>query len=240
MKSVKQAFWWVSLFAISMGFLETAVVVYLRELYYPEGFAFPLQPINPKIAVVEFLREAATVIMLLVIGILAGKTKTSRFAWFIYAFAIWDLFYYVFLKLLLGWPESLLTWDILFLIPVPWVGPVITPCLVSLTMAALAMLLVRFEEKGISHQFKLHEKVGLWFGGSLVLLSFLWDYCIFTLNRRETAWLPGSKQALFSEMTNYIPQSFNWWLFGIGEMLVVLMLFTYYKTGRQRERSVSL
>ena len=29
------------IFAVSMGFLEAIVVVYIRELYYPDGFRFP-------------------------------------------------------------------------------------------------------------------------------------------------------------------------------------------------------
>src|SRR6201998_1661345 len=109
---------WLTAFSIAMGFLETAVVIYLRKLYYPHGFQFPLVPIDNDIAMVEFLREAATIIMLLGIGIIAGKNTSQKFGIFIYCFAVWDIFYYVFLKLLLGWPESLFTWDILFIIPV--------------------------------------------------------------------------------------------------------------------------
>jgi hypothetical protein len=60
---------WISLFAIAMGFLETAVVIYLRLIYYPGGFEFPLKPIEPAIAKVEFMREMATVIMLVATGI---------------------------------------------------------------------------------------------------------------------------------------------------------------------------
>ena len=84
-----------------MGFLESAVVVYLREILYPEGFAFPLSPIPVSLAVTELLREVATLIMLVTIGIIAAKRFSTGFAWFIYSFAIWDIFYYVFLKLLL-------------------------------------------------------------------------------------------------------------------------------------------
>ena len=32
----------LTLFSIAMGLLEAVVVMYLRELYYPAGFAFPL------------------------------------------------------------------------------------------------------------------------------------------------------------------------------------------------------
>src|SRR5271167_2605871 len=97
---------WLTLFSIAMGFMETAVVIYLRKVYYPRGFQFPLVPIEPSIALTEFLREAATIIMLLGIGILTGKTRAQKFAFFIYCFAVWDIFYYVFLKIFLNWPES--------------------------------------------------------------------------------------------------------------------------------------
>jgi hypothetical protein len=108
---------WLTLFGISMGFLETSVVVYLREILYPNGFDFPLSMFPKHLALTEILREAATVIMLVAVGIFTGRTRTEKFGFFIFTFAVWDIFYYVFLKALLNWPESLLTWDILFLIP---------------------------------------------------------------------------------------------------------------------------
>src|SRR5258706_13054156 len=111
-------FCWLALFSIAMGFLEAAVVVYLRKIYYPEGFRFPLAMMDPQLATIELLREASTVIMLAGVGILAGRSPQQRLALFFAAFSIWDLLYYVFLKLLLRWPESFFTWDILFLIPV--------------------------------------------------------------------------------------------------------------------------
>ena len=97
---------WLTLFSIAMGFMETAVVIYLRKIYYPSGFQFPLIPVDTNVALVEFLREAATLIMLLAIGILTGKTASQKFAYFIFCFAIWDIAYYVFLKILLNWPAT--------------------------------------------------------------------------------------------------------------------------------------
>ena len=118
---------WITVFAIAMGFLETAVVVYLRVLLYPGGFSFPLAIMPHSLAIIEIYREAATLVMLIGIGYLSGKNGTTRFAFFLYAFAVWDLFYYVFLKIFIHWPESWMTWDILFLIPTNWVGPVVAP-----------------------------------------------------------------------------------------------------------------
>ena len=109
----------VTILSIAMGFLECAVVIYMREILYPGGFEFPLAAIEGDLALTEILREAATMVMLLAIGLMAGRNRSERFAWFLYSFAVWDIFYYVFLKILIGWPSSLLTWDILFLIPMP-------------------------------------------------------------------------------------------------------------------------
>src|ERR1017187_146362 len=103
MKALHKKISGLTLFSIVMGFMEAAVVVYLRKIYYPTGFRFPLIPVSQDIALVEFLRESATIIMLLVIRFLAVKTTSKKFAFFIYCFAVWDLFYYLFLKLLLDW-----------------------------------------------------------------------------------------------------------------------------------------
>ena len=99
-RRIRTVIQWITLFGIAMGLLEGAVVVYLRELYYPEGFGFPLKLMSNQVALTELFREAATLIMLMSIGALAGRTRIERFAFFIYSFAVWDIFYYVFLKLL--------------------------------------------------------------------------------------------------------------------------------------------
>src|SRR3972149_9492425 len=134
---------WVMIFAVAIALVESAVVVYLRELHYPEGFRFPLKLIIDKTVIVELYREIATVIMLLSIGALVGKIFWERFAYFLIAFGVWDIFYYVWLKVAIGWPVSILDWDILFLIPVPWIGPVIAPVLVSLLMIVAGVRILR-------------------------------------------------------------------------------------------------
>ena len=131
----------VTIFASAMGYLEAAVVVYLRAIYYPGGFSFPLAEFSPHIIRVELAREAATVVMLAAVSSLAGRSVRERFAWFILAFGVWDIVYYAGLKVVLGWPASLFDPDILFLIPVVWVGPVIAPVLVSAEMIVIGALL---------------------------------------------------------------------------------------------------
>jgi uncharacterized membrane protein len=220
---------WLTAFSIAMGFLETAVVVYLRKIYYPHGFQFPLVPIDPDLAVVEFWREAATIIMLLGIGIIAGKNTTQKFAIFLYCFAVWDLFYYVFLKLLLGWPDSLFTWDILFLIPVPWVGPVLAPCIVSLTMVMLTAVVIYVQEKGYDIHLRAREWFFLITGSLVVIISFILDYIKYVSRGGAAShiWTLSGKQQMFQEIQHYVPTSYNWWLFAIGEVIILTGILAF-------------
>ena len=97
--------------------------------YQPNAF-----PPQAGIAPAEVVREAATLVMLLAVGGLAGRSWRSRLGYALVAFGVWDIFYYVFLKIITGWPHSLLDWDILFLIPLPWWGPVMAPVSIALVM----------------------------------------------------------------------------------------------------------
>ena len=135
----------VVVFGLAMGYLEAVVVVYLREIYYPGGFSFPLVPISARDLWVETGREAATLVMLLMAGMLSGKSARARFAFFLLVFAVWDIAYYLFLKLILGWPAGPAVEDILFLIPVPWVGPVWAPVVLSVSMIVLSVVILRGE-----------------------------------------------------------------------------------------------
>jgi len=136
----------VVVFGLAMGYLEAVVVVYLREIYYPGGFSFPLVPISARDLWVEIGREAATLVMLLMTGMLSGKSARSRFAFFLLVFAVWDIAYYLFLKLILVWPAGPGVEDILFLIPVPWVGPVWAPVVLSASMIVLSIVILRGED----------------------------------------------------------------------------------------------
>jgi hypothetical protein len=204
-----------------MGYMEAVVVVFLRELYYPTGFRFPLASMDASLAKVEFWREAATLVMLAGVGYLSGRTRNQRLAAFLYAFAIWDLGYYLFLKLVLNWPESLLTWDILFLIPVPWIGPVLAPCLLSLTMVLLAYVLVKAPAKPYQLSIRSSDWRRLIAGSSVILVSFIWDYHSFVLSQHGQLWQVSSRNALFVGSAAFIPTHYNWWIFGAGELLLL-------------------
>ncbi len=132
-----------ALFALGFGFVEAAVVVYLRGalgLLGATGAAVPepaqmnamlARPEMLRLFRIEVAREAATMLMLASVTVLAAGRARERWAIFLWCFAIWDLMYYAGLWLVIRWPESLLSQDVLFLIPVPWVSAVWFPVLVS-------------------------------------------------------------------------------------------------------------
>ncbi len=220
----------ITLFAIAMGLLEAAVVIYLREILYPEGFAFPLRPIPPDILLTEILREAATIIMLVSIGYLLGKTLAEKFAWFIYCFAVWDIFYYVFLKALIGWPESLMTWDILFLIPVQWTGPVLAPLIISLSMIALACVIIWYSKDRLI-RISLRKWAGLITGAIILFLSFIWDYSSFMLRhfRLSEILFSQDKDSIVSMSLTFIPEHFPWFIFLSGQILIIMVTILIWR-----------
>ena len=223
MKPLVKTVVWLTVFSIAMGYLESAVVIYMRELLYKGGFAFPVQPVSKLILVTELGRELATIIMLIGVGVMAGKTFAQRFVFFLYSFAIWDIFYYVFLKVLLNWPASIFDWDILFLLPVPWVGPVLAPFLISLTMVLLMWLVLYLETK--TEKVCFDKWVWLSFtGGSLVLIwSFCTDYVSILQHKSNE---PGVD--MLSMMKSYIPEIYHWEIFWMGELLIVTGMLQLY------------
>ncbi|MCB0806862.1 MAG: hypothetical protein KDC05_13780 [Bacteroidales bacterium] len=225
----------ITAFSIAMGFMESAVVVYLREIFYPDGFRFPLQPITPHIAVTEILREAATLIMLVTAGMLTGRNAHERFGYFIFAFGIWDITYYLFLYFLLGWPESLLTWDILFLIPVTWVGPVIGPVINSLTMIALALMISHFTNTNSKTRIIGREWLLLILGSLVMIISYTEDYVSFLLQKFRFGELfnPSKPDIMMEYAMHYVPQSFAWWIFLVGQGLLVVALILFWRRNRK-------
>jgi len=184
---------WGFLFSVSMAYLESAVVVYLREIYYPKGFSFPLQEITPFILIIEIGREIATIIMLFAVSYFMSKNKRKLFAFFSFNFGMWDIWYYIWLKLLLDWPQSLLTWDVLFLIPVPWIAPVLAPILVSVSLIIASLIILKLENK---FEFTFLDWLIEISAGIIIIISFLFQLSIIQLNMA--------------------PSNYPWWLFSIG------------------------
>lgn len=213
-------------FAVAMGFLEAIVVVYIRELYYPEGFRFPLKALPGWLIGVEWVREITTLLMLGAVAWIAGKIFLRRLSVFLFLFGIWDMVYYVALKIFLDWPETLLTWDILFLIPITWVGPVLAPVLCSAVMIVMALTFdfLHFEKK--MDRIKPVELTLLFAGATFIYYTFTVDFGMIIL---RGGFL--SKFAALAEdpgfveiITTWVPGRFNWPVFSIG-MLIILTGF---------------
>jgi hypothetical protein len=215
---------WVSVFGVAMGFLEAIVVIYLRELYYPQGFEFPMSAFEAHTYIVELVREVATLVMLAAIGFLAGRTIIQKLCYFLYSFAVWDIIYYLALKIFLNWPPSLLTWDVLFLIPLPWLGPVIAPILVSLAMIWLSTNLLFLDEYSGGVRVKITEWLLIIAGASFVFISFIWNYSMLLMQAGfgTRFWNPVENRHFLNMAFSYRPDIFNWpvFLLGLGSVLL--------------------
>lgn len=205
------------LFGTAFGYLEAAVVSYLRLLheparqrYYPgrpDSQLFPLLTLDQlraaggqqQLLAIEIGREAATILMLAGVALAVAGNAGQWTAAFVIAFGTWDITFYVFLKVLLGWPASLLTWDILFLIPVPWVGPVLAPALVSAAMIAAGTWHLRQEARGEPVPIGAAHWAGMIAGAGVVVVSFAMDYRYI--------------------MAGGMPRSFSWTVFAVGMAL---------------------
>lgn len=225
----------IGIFAVAMGLLEAIVVVYLRLHFYPDGFDFPFKMLPPDLVLVEWVREIATIVMLASIGILAGKGKLQRFFFFLYTFAVWDIVYYIGLKLFLGWPESMLTWDILFLIPIPWIGPVLAPVICSLTMIIFSVSAIKKQEKGFVLEIKLLDWLLIYAGVFLILYSFTEDFfkLIYTNNLFSQFLTLSTNDEFWKIISEFIPTSYNWTAFIAGEFLILLANFFVIKRMKQ-------
>lgn len=215
---------WLGLFAIAMGYLEAIVVVYLRELFYPGGFSFPLSPIPPNILYTEILREACTLVMLASLASATTRGFHLRLSYFLFIFGVWDVFYYIGLKTILGWPPSFLTWDILFLIPITWTGPVLSPLIAALTMISLSLLFVTLISKyGALRAGILHWGL-LVIGFIFILITYIWDFGWIILNGGFYRDFTGlAESAEFSTaISTYFPDDYHWGLFAMGESFIIL------------------
>ena len=218
------------LFSAAFGYVEAAVVAYLRSLYTPvrahfypvtPGELFPLltvaqlRSLGPEHVArlrIELGRELATLLMLAGAAMVAARSLREWVATFVVCFGIWDIAFYIFLKLLIDWPASVLTWDILFLIPVPWSGPVIAPVITSSSMIGSGLLLLRreYNNKPV-HMTALQGSV-IVLGGMFVVAAFMWDF-------RNTG-------------SGGNPNSFNWILFVVGETIGLLSFFSSLRSRR--------
>jgi len=214
--NIYQLLLWLSIFGIAMGFLEGIVVVYLRKIYFPEGFGFPLTKMTTNAFLLEVIREICTIIMLLAISSLSGKNRSGRILNFLSTFAIWDISYYIALKSFLNWPESLLTYDVLFLIPYPWISPVVAPVMCSALMLAMSIQLMCIFKQHPSFKLLISERLLIIAGTILILISFLWDYTILIINA------PNHNGNILEISSTYVPEKFQWIIFISGFLMVII------------------
>jgi hypothetical protein len=218
-------------FGIGFGFVEAAVVADLRAILRPisrhtgrtsaDG-VFPMltidlldraDPVAARLMRVETLREAATLLMLAGVGMAAGRTPLQRFSAFLIAFGTWDLSYYLFLKVLLGWPASVWTWDVLFLIPVQWAAPVLAPVAVAAPMVIAGSAVLLLESTGLPFRVTRWEWAVVCAGGAILVVAFCWDW-------RNVA-------------SGGLPNPFPWPLFLVGETIALSgFLHASWATGR--------
>jgi hypothetical protein len=200
----------VVVFATAMAWVESAVVFYMRTMidridpYQPN----PL-PIIGGMGPVELVREAATLSMLLTVGMLAGRNWRSRLGYAAVAFGVWDTLYYVFLKVMCGWPHSLFDWDILFLLPLPWWGPVLAPVSIATVLIAWGTLATQVEEHRLSGPSVWKPRALGFIGGVLALYAFMADS------------IRVADQGV-DVLRNLLPARFNWPLFSAALLLMAI------------------
>ena len=199
----------VVVFAIAMAWVESASVLYIRALVDRiEPYQANPLPLNGTehgaLGNVELTREAATLVMIAAVGLLAGHTWRRRAGYAALAFGLWDIFYYVFLRLMSGWPRTLLDWDILFLLPLPWWGPVLAPVSIALLMILWGTLATQSRDEAINARWEW-GLAGI--GTALALAVFMID-----------AWqaLPHGRDAVL----RVLPDDFNWPLFWLALLLM--------------------
>lgn len=222
----------VVIYAAAMAWVEAAVVFYIRSHihrlvpYQPD----PL-PLAGGFGFAEVVREFATVVMLASVGWLAGHTRRTRIAFSLLAFGVWDIAYYVWLVPLTGWPRSIADWDILFLIPLPWWGPVWAPVSIALVMIAFGTVVAVFD----SEDRPLVAGRTSW---TMAALGSVVAVYVFTADSLRAVWTEPS----VSSLRTLLPESYNWPLFLVALLLLAAPLVSValqLRTNLLAERSVN-
>ena len=209
LKTTLQRFCIVFIFGIAFAYIEAAVVVYLRAIFHPAGFTFPLTefgigPLWQRLPLTEIGREAASLVLISTAAWLFGRNLQQRFAYFMVIFAVWDIFYYLWLKILIDWPSSIMDWGILFLIPMPWASPVLAPVLISVTLLIFAIIILCRCSCARPIKVSPIQWLGFILAGLVVVASF----CVAGLHITEADF----------------KSHFHWSLFTLGEILAIALL----------------
>lgn len=193
--------------ALAFGWIEASVVVYLREIYVREvslgatsalpGLQVSLVSLPGDLVVLEMAREACTILLLGAVAWLGGRRPADRVGAFLLAFGVWDLTYYGGLKLVLDWPASLSAWDILFLIPLPWVAPVWAPVTVATLFVGAGSYLFWTSKR---------QRLYRWPDIAVLVVSVLLTIAAFLAESRAA-------------VDHRVPEQFPVWLFWAGVVL---------------------
>ena len=204
-----------------MAYLESSVVVYLRRLYGITDYAMGAPKFEPVIAAIEVGRELSTLIMLLAVGWVTGYTLQSRLSYSFIVFGLWDIFYYFWLWVLVRWPNSIFETDLLFLIPLPWWGPVIAPMLIACLMVMGGFLAIYAEDNGCKIKFSLTDVLALITGILILLFSFMED---------AISIMPAD----VATIAQLHPTSFNWIIYILGLLITGCVVFHATWPGSRR------
>jgi hypothetical protein len=201
----------VVVFGAAMAWMESATVVYLRMLV---GRINPYQlnplPRHDALGNTELVREAATLAMLVAVGWLAGRNWRTRLSYSLIAFGVWDILYYVFFTAIVGWPQSLFDWDVLFLIPLPWWGPVIASVTIAALMVAGGTLVTQF---GDARFWPRRWSLALNAAGIALALMLFMENSIRALSGGEAA------------IRAMLPARFNWPWFAVALAMMSCAIF---------------
>ena len=197
----------IAAFAVAMANVEAAVVVYLREVYGIDDLVRDLPREFDRLVAVELSREAATLVMLLTIGLLAGRRLQDGIGYFVFAFGVWDIAYYGWLVVFERWPASPLDWDILFLLPLPWWGPVLAPVMIAAMMCVGGVAAVLQVDRGIPWRMN-------WTNAGIAATGIA--ICLYVFMADAIAAVPDGREAVEAVR----PSDFQWGLFLVGFMVM--------------------
>ena len=153
--------------------------------------------------------------MLIIIGLIAGNTWQKKIGYFVFAFGVWDIFYYVWLFLFIQWPKSLFEWDILFLIPLPWWGPVISPIIISIFLISISYLVII--------DFKLKIKTFDWVVFCLSIIIILYTFMEDSIKTILSGGI---------NINEVRPSNFNWILFLIAYISMIITSIKAFYSGK--------
>lgn len=195
--------------ALLLGLFSALIFNYLRKLYWLPGHPGIFRTIPLKILLLETLREAVMIGIIVIVAVKSAKKLNQKFSLFLLIFGLWDLSFYVFTKIFTGWPKSLTQFDILFFLPWVWTGPVLAPVIVSVSFILLSRVLTRPTEK------IPYLVIG---GVAVILFTFFNNTGQFALTGKGLEFLAADIHKL----------GFNWYLFGTGELILISGMFRLY------------